>query len=103
MPGFYLYRSGSQVASYITNDILGTIINNTLIIQYTKETTNTLRIYYGGVNILNYSDANIQSWVSAAGTYYGIGCTDIPYTDPDFFFTVGRRYAVRNVVVYTSQ
>jgi hypothetical protein len=103
LPGFYLYRSGSIVASYTTNAINIPVSNKSLIIQYTKGTTDTLKIYYDGTNVLNYSDTNIASWLASAGTYYGIGCRDIPYTDPDYFFTVGRIYDVQNVVLYTSQ
>ena len=45
-------------------------------ITYTRGTTNTWVVSLGGVTVLTYSDINSAAWLSAGGTYWGIGARD---------------------------
>jgi hypothetical protein len=67
--------TGTSVASNTsTNFLAGTW--KSVVVKYTKGTTNTWVITYDGSALFTYSDANNATWLTNSGSYWGIGARD---------------------------
>jgi hypothetical protein len=71
--GIYLFDSGgNQVGFY--NYAVGENVWRPVRVVYTRSTTNTWQIFFNNVNIINYSNAGNESWVtSTSGAVFGFG------------------------------
>jgi hypothetical protein len=66
-------NSGTRVVTPASTLALCNGTWTTVQITYTKGTTNTWLVSYGGTNYVTYSDPNNTSWLGVAGSYYGFG------------------------------
>ena len=71
--GIYLFDSGgNQVGFY--NYAVGENVWRPVRVVYTRSTTNTWQIFFDNTNIINYSNAGNESWVtSTSGAVFGFG------------------------------
>lgn len=71
--GIYLFDSGgNQVGFY--QYAVGENVWRPVRVLYTRSTTNTWQIFFNNTNIINYSNAGNESWVtSTSGAVFGFG------------------------------